>query len=283
VLVLVGLLVAEGGRRLATGKVTKVEGGTVYLDVGAEAGIKEGTEFEIWRPARVVVLPLATGKTREIFVEKKVVARVVVRKVLPKEAVCEVISGGGIKEGYTAVEVEKVRRKAKNVTPYIDAITTSAKSVAPAGMVDLRCRITDADDVWHVYEWEADGGLVYPHVSLDGCCRWVAPAKPGKYHIKVTVRDAKGAAATKSVEVIVRRPEREPASYRMGALFGYARPPFMEAADIAVDDAGRLVLLDRVERRLVFFDRDGMALRASLPAHERYSFCAVCFSAVDIS
>jgi curli biogenesis system outer membrane secretion channel CsgG len=79
------------------GKIAKVEGGSVYLNVGAEAGIKEGTEFDVYRVGNVIKDP-DTGEV--LGADETKVGRVKVAKVLgARLSTASVLSGSGFKPG----------------------------------------------------------------------------------------------------------------------------------------------------------------------------------------
>ena len=79
------------------GKIAKVEGGSVYLNVGAEAGVKEGEEFDVYRVGNVIKDP-DTGEV--LGADETKVGRVKVTKVLgARLSTASVLSGSGFKPG----------------------------------------------------------------------------------------------------------------------------------------------------------------------------------------
>lgn len=81
------------------GKIAKVEGGSVYLNVGAEAGIKEGEEFDVYRVGNVIKDP-DTGEV--LGSDETKVGKVKVTKVLgARLSSASVVSGSGFKPGDT--------------------------------------------------------------------------------------------------------------------------------------------------------------------------------------
>ncbi|MCL4809150.1 MAG: hypothetical protein KJ062_15395 [Thermoanaerobaculia bacterium] len=79
------------------GKIAKVEGGSVYLNVGAEAGIKEGDTFDVYRVGNVIKDP-DTGEV--LGSDESKVGRVKVTKVMgARLSTASVVSGSGFKPG----------------------------------------------------------------------------------------------------------------------------------------------------------------------------------------
>ena len=79
------------------GKIARVEGGSVYLNVGAEAGIKEGQTFDVYRVGNVIKDP-DTGEV--LGADETKVGRVKVTKVMgPRLSTASVVSGTGFKPG----------------------------------------------------------------------------------------------------------------------------------------------------------------------------------------
>ena len=81
------------------GKIAKVEGGSVFLNVGAEAGIKEGDAFDVYRVGNVIKDP-DTGEV--LGADETKVGRVKVTKVMgARLSSASVVSGSGFKPGDT--------------------------------------------------------------------------------------------------------------------------------------------------------------------------------------
>ncbi|MBI5441300.1 MAG: hypothetical protein HY900_08835 [Deltaproteobacteria bacterium] len=79
------------------GKVAKVEGGSVFLNVGAEAGIKEGDSFDVYRVGNVIKDP-DTGEV--LGSDELKVGRVKVTKVMgARLSTASIVSGSGFKAG----------------------------------------------------------------------------------------------------------------------------------------------------------------------------------------
>ena len=272
-------------RRPIVGKVSEIGAEGVVVDVGRNDGVREGTEFEVWRPQRVVYLPLSGRKGKQILVEKKVIARLVTRRALADTSVCSILSGKAdelkaemARSELTVVEVEPVLKRAANVRPYIDTLTASPQRMVPSQQARIVCKVVDADDDRHVYRWSTNGGSLRPEVSLDGRCVWTAPSAPGRYTVTVEVWDPKGGVARSSVALQVLKPSREPVGYRIDAVFGYTRPAFLQASAVAFDESGNTLLVDGRQRKVVFFDRDGVPLRVSLPYAEKHRFVDILVS-----
>lgn len=87
------------------GKVAKAEGSTIFLNVGAEAGVTEGNEFDVYRVGDVIKDP-DTGEV--LGADEKRVGRIRVTAVKgPRLSTASVVDGGGLKAG----DVLKVRPK----------------------------------------------------------------------------------------------------------------------------------------------------------------------------
>ncbi|RKY15876.1 MAG: hypothetical protein DRP82_00570 [Planctomycetota bacterium] len=269
IVVLCGIAVCLLAQKPLTTKVVSVDNKGVWLKVGSANGVAEGDEFEVYGNRKVVYLPLV-GKQEEVVVEKGVVARLAVRKVLENRSLCQVVEGKAaeIKPGMTAVRVPPKRRVARNVAPYVDKLTASQQIALPAQRIRIRCRVTDADDTEHVFIWQATGGCFFPPRTTVPETLWLAPASAGEYSITVRVRDPKGGEASATITVKVKKAEVPPAAYRVDAVFGTIRPPFLYASDVDFDHKGRLIVLDPRQRKLVIFDTDGVALRTTLPYGE---------------
>ena len=91
-----GLGGASDASRVA-GKIAKSSGGAIYLNVGAEAGIKEGDEFDVFRAGEVIKDP----DTGEVLGANEVkVGRVKVTAVRgPRLSSAIALSGSGFKPG----------------------------------------------------------------------------------------------------------------------------------------------------------------------------------------
>jgi hypothetical protein len=79
------------------GKIAKASGGAIYVNVGAEAGIKEGDEFDVFRPGEVIKDP----DTGEVLGANEVrVGRIKVIAIRgPRLSSAIAVSGTGFKPG----------------------------------------------------------------------------------------------------------------------------------------------------------------------------------------
>lgn len=79
------------------GKVARVDGGTLYLNVGSEAGVKEGDEFSVFRMGEAIKDP----DSGEVLGQNETkIGRVRVEKVMgPRLSTGRAISGSGFKAG----------------------------------------------------------------------------------------------------------------------------------------------------------------------------------------
>ncbi len=79
------------------GKIAKLEGDSVFLNVGAEAGIKEGDTFDVFRVGNVIKDP-DTGEV--LGSDEKKVGRVKVTKVMgARLSTASIVNGSGFKPG----------------------------------------------------------------------------------------------------------------------------------------------------------------------------------------
>jgi len=79
------------------GKIANIEGGTIYLNVGSEAGVKEGDEFNVFRMGK----PIKDPDTGEVLGQNETkVGRVKVDKVMgPRLSTAHPVSGKDFKAG----------------------------------------------------------------------------------------------------------------------------------------------------------------------------------------
>lgn len=82
-----------------SGKIAKAEGGTFYLNVGSEAGVKEGDEFDVYRVGESIKDP-DTGEV--LGVNEQKVGRIKVNAVRgARLSTATALSGSGFKTGDT--------------------------------------------------------------------------------------------------------------------------------------------------------------------------------------
>jgi curli biogenesis system outer membrane secretion channel CsgG len=89
-----------GGKSDASGlagKIARVDGGTLYLNVGSEAGVKEGDEFNVFRMGE----PIKDPDSGEVLGQNETkVGRLKVDKIMgPRLATARAVSGSGFKSG----------------------------------------------------------------------------------------------------------------------------------------------------------------------------------------
>jgi curli biogenesis system outer membrane secretion channel CsgG len=81
------------------GKIAKVDGGTLYVNVGSEAGVKEGNEFNVTRTGEQIKDP-DTGEV--LGANETKVGRVKITSVKgPRLSIASPVSGSGFKAGDT--------------------------------------------------------------------------------------------------------------------------------------------------------------------------------------
>jgi len=81
------------------GKIARADGGTIYLNVGSEAGVKEGDEFDVFRMGE----PIKDPDTGEVLgANERKVGRIKVNAVMgPRLSKASAVSGSGFKVGDT--------------------------------------------------------------------------------------------------------------------------------------------------------------------------------------
>jgi curli biogenesis system outer membrane secretion channel CsgG len=79
------------------GKIARVDGGTIYLNVGSEAGVKEGAEFDVYRMGA----PIKDPDTGEVLGQNETkLGRIRVNKVMgPRLSTAHPVKGGDFKPG----------------------------------------------------------------------------------------------------------------------------------------------------------------------------------------
>ena len=269
---------AGGEEKHITGKVIRKGKEGVEINVGERDGVKLGMQFQVFTESRMVYLPFAGKGEKEVLVERKPIATLVVRKLYRTRSLCEPLlssKAAEVEVGQTVVEIKPRFAEPKNVTPFIDTFTTEPTTPFCGQLVRLNCKVTDANDRKHLYFWEADEGLLHPRVGVCGEANWTAPLKPGRYNLTVTVVDRHGARARRRITVQVKNPLFPSVRFRAEALFGHIYPPFFRVSSISFDEKGRMVLLDGDARRLIFFDFDAQPLRASPPYFEKLNYTSL--------
>ncbi len=82
-----------------SGKIANVDGGTIYVNVGSEAGVKEGDEFNVMRVGKQIKDP-DTGEV--LGAEESKVGRVRITAVKgPRLSLATAVSGSGFRAGDT--------------------------------------------------------------------------------------------------------------------------------------------------------------------------------------
>ena len=92
----VGWIVANMDKLPWEGKILKSQGSEVYINAGANAGVKVGDTFTIYKAGEELVDP-DTGMS--LGVEETLSGQVQVSKAMPKFAIGAVTSGGGFRNG----------------------------------------------------------------------------------------------------------------------------------------------------------------------------------------
>jgi len=89
-----------------------------------------------------------------------------------------------------------------NTPPVISDLTVSQNDLVAGAVAELKCVANDADGDTLIYEWSVSTG----EATVEGnanTAKFTAPAKGGKFTIKVVVTDGKGGKAEKETAISV--------------------------------------------------------------------------------
>lgn len=177
----------------------EVEGETVKLNRGRDHGVRAGQVFDVYRDARVYVLPLTRGEVPLVRSQRRV-GQVLVFDAEPSTARASVIRKpdlGG--DGDAKPEVlERGLRALLNpvaVAPNrpVEFLRTPQPAAAPwRARVELRLEVSNEPDDGVVYTWSVTGGALEHARTLLPQNGWLAPPEAGTYRVSVEARDTSG-------------------------------------------------------------------------------------------
>jgi hypothetical protein len=89
----------------------------------------------------------------------------------------------------------------RNQPPSIIAVKAFPDQLSVGDSTDLIVSVSDPENEPLKYKWSAKDGKLAD--GKDSVARWLAPDRPGKYKIQVTVTDKRGATDTRTLELSV--------------------------------------------------------------------------------
>jgi hypothetical protein len=90
-----------------------------------------------------------------------------------------------------------------NNAPVITDLTAAPSVIGQAETTVIECVASDPDGDGLTYVWSASGGTISQSGPI---VRWTAPNACADYIVTVTVTDSKGAKASQSVTITVKKP-----------------------------------------------------------------------------
>lgn len=197
-----GALALLGGQaRAATpveAQLLEVSGDQVKLNKGREHGVGVGQVFDLYREARVFILPLTKGEVPLVHTQERV-GRVLVFDAEQTTARAMVIAREQ-REG-APVPLERGQIAVQNPTitppnrPPVFVGTPQLPAVAWRARQELRLNVSNeaADPI--VFTWRATGGRLDHERTLLPANTWTAPPSAGSYRVTVEARDGAGNVA----------------------------------------------------------------------------------------
>lgn len=233
-------------------KIVEVNGEIATIDRGLVHGVQPGMVFDVYRPARLVVVPITDDP---LLQETVVTASIVVLSAKDATASCRIENfadtGSEVQKGRYAV-LNRTRREADQ-SPLIEALTASAATAAWNEQLQLQATVVDPNGGPLVYRWSCTGGQLGSALTMTPRNTWKAPFAKDAVDITLVVRDATGLeSAPKKVTV---RPRGAPANF-LPRVYDYQRhvgdhgAVFRRIADVAFGPEGDAFVLDP-ERRVV--------------------------------
>lgn len=231
----------------------EAEGDVVKLNKGREHGVLPGQVYDLYREARLYVLPLTKGEVPLVQSQARI-GRVLVFDAEPTTARARVVAreekAGAIAVGVRALQNPTVA--APNRRPEFLAMT-APPPVAWRGRVELRLPISNEGDDDVVYTWRVTGGVLDHDRTLLPVNGWTAPPRAGSYQVTVEVRDGAGNVARQqlvlqSTGMEGARPYGTP---KPGRSLGASR--YQQVRDVAFDR----LKVDRASRRFVLDQAPG--------------------------
>jgi sugar lactone lactonase YvrE len=225
------------------GVVASRTGGEVGLSI--EPGTEFGREEELWvyqkRDAIQiggVVVKVKWARIGKVRVESS-------KHDAAQASILEEFDGSSIAVGD---EVGRV----PNTPPRILGIVAEATQVKPRHEISLLIRAVDDEGDPLSYSAEITGGTLLGASGQSQVMKWIAPTRPGKYEIGITVSDNKGGDSNKTVVMEV-PPIYEADPYApVYPIGGNSRAHWQlaEVTDITLDESDNLWVLDGKRRLL---------------------------------
>lgn len=231
----------------------EAEGDVVKLNKGREHGVAPGQVYDLYREARLYVLPLTKGEVPLVQSQARI-GRVLVFDAEPTTARARVVAREE-KAGVIAVGVRALQNPtvaAPNRRPEFLALTAPPPA-AWRGRVALRLPISNEGDDDVVYTWRVTGGVLDHERTLLPVNGWTAPPRAGSYQVTVEVRDGAGNVARQqlvlqSTGMEGARPYGTP---KPGRSLGASR--YQLVRDVAFDR----LKVDRASRRFILDQTPG--------------------------
>lgn len=176
----------------------EVEGEQVKLNRGREHGVAVGQVFDLYREARVFVLPLTKGEVPLVQPQERV-GRVLVFDAEGTTARAMVI--GREQRNGAPVSLERGLIAVLNpsvVPPNRPPVFVGAPQLPPVAWrarQDVRLQVSNEPDDIVVFTWRTTGGRLEHERTLLPQNTWTAPPQAGPYRITVEARDGAGNVA----------------------------------------------------------------------------------------
>lgn len=176
----------------------EVEGEQVKLNRGREHGVSVGQVFDLYREARVFVLPLTKGEVPLVQTQERV-GRVLVFDAEGTTARAMVI-GREQKDG-APVPLERGLIAVLNASvlppnrPPVFVGTPQLPATPWRARQDIRLQVSNEPDDVVVFTWRATGGRLEHERTLLPQNTWTAPPAAGAYRVTVEARDGVGNVA----------------------------------------------------------------------------------------
>lgn len=173
----------------------EVEGEQVKLNKGREQGVQVGQVFDLYREARVFMLPLTNGEVPLVHTQERV-GRVVVSEAEGTTARALVV-GREQKDG-APVPLERGLIAVHNPTavapnrPPVFGSPPQLPAVAWRARQEIKLNVSNEAEDPLVFTWTTSGGRLEHDRTLLPQNTWTAPPAAGAYRITVTAQDGAG-------------------------------------------------------------------------------------------
>jgi DNA-binding beta-propeller fold protein YncE len=198
VVVALGLAGPAGAADAVEALLVEVDDQQVKLNKGREQGVRVGQVFDLYREAKVYVLPLTRGEVPLVHTQEKV-GRVLVYDADGSSARALVIAreqkdGAPLPLERGQIALLNPTATAPNRAPQFVG-TPQLPPVSWRTRQELRLNVSNEADDLVVYTWRATGGRLEHARTLLPANVWVAPPAAGPYRISVEARDSAGNVA----------------------------------------------------------------------------------------